>query len=133
MPLGQEREEKGSRRSGICFLAGPGASLRGRLWQSHSGVPVLSVLSLAQGCQLAPKHLPIKGLCAHSALEAEAVSWWSVAAPKIIFLIHSLRLYTAEHLMLFNMHHTHLKGFLTKIPGFQPQDSDLVGPGNLHF
>lgn len=49
MPLGQERGEKGSGRNGICFLAGPDASLRRRLWQPHSGVPVPRILVPAQG------------------------------------------------------------------------------------
>lgn len=49
MPLGQKREEKGSERSGVCFLAGAGASLRGRLWQPHSGVPVPRIFMLVRG------------------------------------------------------------------------------------
>lgn len=49
MPVGQEREEKGRGRSGICFLAGAGASLRGKLWQPCSGVPVPRIFVLVQG------------------------------------------------------------------------------------
>lgn len=93
MPLGQEREEKGSGRNGICFLAGPGASLRGRLWQPHSGVPVPRILVLARGLPAGSEMvLPNQGLAYHSALQAEAPSWWSAAARKIFFLIHHLRL-----------------------------------------
>lgn len=91
MLLGQEREEKGSERNGICFLAGPGASLRGRLWQPHSRVPVPRIFVLASGLPAgSKKFFPIKVLLAHSALEAEALCWWSIAAPKEFSLIHHL-------------------------------------------
>ena len=67
---------------------------------------------LFRACQLAPQwFFPIKGFRVHSALEVEALSWWSIAAQRS-FLHSPPQIITQPSFLQVIVQHNCLKGLL---------------------